>query len=540
MLAASSDYFKALFAHDGEKNTTENIVLDSISPNGFKHLLTYMYTHQLQIDVENILDILETADFLQFRPIVEKCSSILLQHLTIENCLALHQMGEAHLCRALADAAYKFILRNFEQISQTKEFLHLGLESLVGILKDEYLQIRDEAKLLESLCAWLVFDIERRKSALWELVQCVDLPSIDRYKLKEITSLDKQTIELFKDITKEYQSTDDGSLVQAKSQLKKRPTEVLAIVPREITVFDFNRNKEILYYCLRELKWKTLTHIAFKDRHSYDVTVLDNDIYFTGGIEHNLTLNEVMVYSVKADDWLKRRPMIKCRSHHSSAAMAGKVYVVGGRNLEEARWESRTITLRNDGEEFDPRYNQWTLLAEQLSISGIGRASVVPLDGKLFVIGGTTEIENTNQGSSSRKAQMTAMYYDPLKKSWHDLKIGDTLERMKIAVSVGDCLPYQGCILLIDEDLRGKRMAVFNPVSGEVHPFIRTHGSHKFAGYALQGHVLYLTGGVAGIFKTHDLVHHQDLTDPEGTWRALTPLPNNYSHHACVSIFKVL
>ena len=46
-------------------------------------------------------------------------------------------MGEAHLCRALADAAYKFILRNFEQISQTKEFLHLGLESLVGILKDE-------------------------------------------------------------------------------------------------------------------------------------------------------------------------------------------------------------------------------------------------------------------------------------------------------------------------------------------------------------------------------------------------------------------
>ena len=60
MLAASSDYFKALFAHGGETNTSENIVLDSISPNGFKHLLRYMYTHQLEIDVENILDVLET------------------------------------------------------------------------------------------------------------------------------------------------------------------------------------------------------------------------------------------------------------------------------------------------------------------------------------------------------------------------------------------------------------------------------------------------------------------------------------------------
>ena len=540
VLAASSDYFKALFAHDGEKSGSENIVLDGISPNGFKHLLTYMYTHQLEIDVENILDILEAADFLQFRSIVEKCSSMSLQHITIENCLALHQIGEAHSCRALADAVYNFIMRNFEKISQSKEFLHLGLESLLGFLKDEHLQIKDEAKLLENLCAWMAFDIERRKSALWELVQCVDLPSIDKYKLKEITSMDQQIMELFKDIAKEYENTDDGSFIQAKSQLKKRPTEVLAIIPREITVSDFNRNKEILYYCPRELKWKTLTGISFKDRQSYDVAVLDNDIYFTGGIQYNLTLDEVMVYSVKTDEWLKCRPMIKCRSHHSSAAMAGKVYVVGGRNLEEARWESRTIILRNDGEEFDPRSNQWTLLAEQLSISGIGRAAVVPLDDKLFVIGGTMETEGTNQGSSSRKAQMATMYYDSLKKSWHDLEIGDTLERMKIAVSVGDCLPYEGCILLIDEDLRGKRMAVFNPVSGQVHTFIRTHGSHKFAGYALQDHVLYLTGGVAGIFKTHDLVHYQDLTDPEGTWQILTPLPSNYSHHACVSIFKVL
>ena len=535
MLAASSDYFKALFAHEGEKSASENIVLDGISPNGFKHLLTYMYTHELEIDTENILDVLEAADFLQFRSVVEKCSSMSLQHITIENCLALHQIGEAHSCRALTAAAYKFILRNFEKISQTKGFLHLGLESLLGFLKDEHLQIKDEAKLLENLCAWMAFDVERRKSALCELVQCVDLPSIDKYKLKEITSVDQQIMELFKNITKEYQSTDGGGFYQAKSQLKKRPTEVLAIVPREIT-----GNKEILYYCLRELKWKVLTNIPFKDRHNYDVAVLDNNIYFTGGIEYNLTLDEVLVYTVKTDEWQKCRPMIKCRSHHSSAAMAGKVYVVGGRNLEEARWEKRTITLRNDGEEFDPRSNQWTLLAEQLSISGIGRASVVPLDDKLFVIGGTTETQDTNHSSSSRKANMTAIYYDPLKKSWHDLEIGATLERMKIAVSVGDCLPYEGCILLIDEDLRGKRMAVFNPVSGEVHTFIRTHGSHRFAGYALQGDVLYLTGGVAGIFKTHDLVHYQDLTDPEGTWRILAPLPNNYSHHACVSVFKVL
>ena len=145
----------------------------------------------------------------------------------------------------------------------------------------------------------------------------------------------------------------------------------------------------------------------------------------------------------------------------------------------------------------------------------------------------------TNQGS--RKTPMNVACYDIHRKSWEELQeVAEQLERMKISVSAGDCLPYEGCILLIDEDLRGKRMAAYNPVSGEVKPFVRTHGSHKFGGYQFQGHVLYLTGGVAGIFKTHDLVHYQDLTEPEGTWRVLTPLPEELSHHACVSVFKVL
>ena len=542
-LAASSDYFRALFTHDVEKGTSSRIVLDGISPDGFHNLLQYMYTHELTIDLENILDVLEAADFLQFRPVVEKCALMLLQHITTFNCLALHQIGESHLCSALADAAYNFILRNFDDISQTKEFLHLGQESLVGYVKDDHLQIKNDARLLESICQWITFDFEGRKDALWQLMQYVDLPSIDKYKLREITSVNDNIKELFKEITKEHEQMDEGNLLPAKSALKKRPNEVLSIIPKETTASaEGKRKKDILYYCLKELKWKVLTEIPFNDRVAYDVAVLDNDMYFTGGTEYNLALDEVMVYSVKCDYWVQLPSMIKCRSHHSSASMGGILYVVGGRNQEEARWESRTITLRNDAEEYDPKSAQWTLLPQHMDISGVGRAAVIPLDGKLFVIGGTMEIEDptSKQGSPSKQVHMGPMYYDVHKKSWFDLDINDSLVNMKIAVSVGDCLAYDGCILLIDEDLKGKRMAVFNPVSGELSKFIRTHGTHRFGGYTTQGNVLYLTGGVAGIFKTHDLVHYQDLTEPEGAWRVLTPLPDAYSHHACVSIFKTL
>ena len=158
------------------------------------------------------------------------------------------------------------------------------------------------------------------------------------------------------------------------------------------------------------------------------------------------------------------------------------------------------------------------------------------MDDKLFVIGGTVGSQKVLFKENSRGG----MCYDIHKKSWHNLEIGESLENMKISVSIGDCLAYDGCILLIDEDLRGKRMVVYNPVSGQLHTFIRTHGTHRFGGYEIQGNILYLTGGVAGIFKAHDLVHYQDLTKPEGTWQSLTPLPDSYSHHACISVFKVI
>ena len=148
--------------------------------------------------------------------------------------------------------------------------------------------------------------------------------------------------------------------------------------------------------------------------------------------------------------------------------------------------------------------------------------------------------QDPRTSEEQRRVHLGAWSYDLQTKTWNDLDLGDSLETMKVAVSLGDCLTYQGLLILIDEDLRGKRMVVYNPVSGRLERFIRSHGHHRFGGYAMQGDSLFCTGGVAGMFKTHDLVHCQDFSDPEGTWKPVSPLPQPLSHHACVNVHKKL
>ncbi len=533
ILAAVSPYFRALFQHNRDTGVTSDTVRLEMSPTGFGLLLQFMYTHELKIDLENILDVLDAADFLQFRPIVEKCCSVLLQHINSHNCLTLHQIAEGHLCKGLAEATRSFILRNFEDVCRTEEFLRLDKDTLAEFVGDERLQVESEASLLKSVCNWICFDFESRKKDIWELIQKVRVFAIDKYELRTILCNDKRLEKITTDIVKEHDRNDDGSLTPAASGKSGRPKEVLVVVPRDTSASDGQRKTDIWYHCRKEEKWKSLTQTPFINRMNHDVAVLNNEIYLTGGVEYNLTLDQVMVFSVKDKHWSEFPAMRMCRSDHSSAALAGKLYVVGGVNQFKTKWNTASA-VRNDAEVFDPESEQWTLLPGEIRLSSVGKVAVVPLDRRLFVIGGTA----TAKPNASPQGRTGVVCFDVDKNVWCNIPTNKSLEDMNMTVSIGDCLQFEGCILLIDEDLRGKRMAVFNPVTGLLHWFIHTHGSHRFGGYAIQGNKLFLTGGVAAVFKTHDMVHYQDLGDPEGTWKHFSPLPKPYSHHACVLVSK--
>ncbi|ELU06015.1 hypothetical protein CAPTEDRAFT_208218 [Capitella teleta] len=68
-LAASSDYFRAMFTDAMLECKQTQIELNGVGALGLKHILDYAYTSKLTLTLGNIQDILRAASHLQLLPV---------------------------------------------------------------------------------------------------------------------------------------------------------------------------------------------------------------------------------------------------------------------------------------------------------------------------------------------------------------------------------------------------------------------------------------------------------------------------------------
>lgn len=535
MLASSSAYFQALFIHEKEKAAQDSIELPDISSLGFGCLLEYMYTAHLEISTENVIDVLEAADFLQFREIVELCTEFLLQHVTIENCLGLEQIGSSHLCQALSDEARAIILNSFEDVIQQQHFVDLHPDTLMMLLTHPKLIVSDGCSVLSHLCRWIAHSAER-------------LPFIDKIiaAFSVATTVSKEEIY---SLSRKYSFLDVNDDASGHEILEEKLNDLslnngmrrqqgIVVVPRKVSKREALSGKIYVYDHTTD-SWNELTKLPFEEASLFSVNEVNNVLMICGGELHDVPVDNVWTYTHWEEDgiWERSPDMLKARSNHGSASLHGNLYVLGGKGLGD-----EYHPLRNDGEEYNTQTKQWTLLPALIDVHGLGRCACTPLGECLYVMGGTQTILKQTQSTSKRevvKRQYTgAQFYNTRTQSWTKCDtLSGFLNAQSVSVGTGDCLAYRGFLLIIDEDQRGKRLKLYNPITKELKPFIRSHGGHRFGGYVLVKDVLYCTGGVASWGSgQHDLVHYQDLTLPKSSWMMAAPLPCALSHHAGVTL----
>ena len=82
VLAASSDYFHAMFAHGMKESNQEVIELkdEGISAAALKIVLDSIYRGNLQVNDENVFEVLVAADHVQVTSVVQQCCDYLQTH----------------------------------------------------------------------------------------------------------------------------------------------------------------------------------------------------------------------------------------------------------------------------------------------------------------------------------------------------------------------------------------------------------------------------------------------------------------------------
>lgn len=171
-LALQSPYFRALFFGCGVESIKKKVDIKGVVLQHFKVLMDYSRTSSLTLDRENVLGILETADFLQLEQARLLCCKFLERELHLSNCLGMMTYAWQLGCIQLYAAARQVALTHFSAISAEEDFLSLSKEAVADLLASDSLAIYKDDLALEAILRWVSFDPKREEYFL-ELIELV-------------------------------------------------------------------------------------------------------------------------------------------------------------------------------------------------------------------------------------------------------------------------------------------------------------------------------------------------------------------------------
>ena len=208
VLAASSDYFHAMFAHGMKESNQEVIELkdEGISAAGLKIVLDSIYSGYLQVNDENVFEVLVAADHVQVTSVVQQCCDYLQtqfgDHLRfdLQTYCRVSAIADRHGLKDLQEATQTKMAYIYKEICESEEFLsHIDDDKLLNLLSRDDLSAPSETFVFKSVMQWIKHKKEERMTVAARVIGAVRLGLVDIRKIIEELDTEemKQIPEIF-------------------------------------------------------------------------------------------------------------------------------------------------------------------------------------------------------------------------------------------------------------------------------------------------------------------------------------------------------
>lgn len=140
VLESTSPFFYKMFNSQFNDKEKDTVVMRRCSTSEIlDKIIEFMYTGEIEITFEEAKDILDASLFIGLNNLVNACTKVLLENVTIENCFDLLSYSETYFSgESLTNECIKIICKNIEIIMNSSKFYEMSLESmLVLCLNDE-------------------------------------------------------------------------------------------------------------------------------------------------------------------------------------------------------------------------------------------------------------------------------------------------------------------------------------------------------------------------------------------------------------------
>ncbi|XP_034036717.1 kelch-like protein 23 [Thalassophryne amazonica] len=326
-LAHQSPYFRALFFGCGIENKKRQVALKGVSLDYFRVLMDYSITSLLPLSRENVLGILETADYLQIYQARLLCCKFLERELHLSNCLGMMSYAWQLGCMSLYTAARHVALTHFPAIISEDEFLSLSKQAVANLLASDDLTIHRDDLALEAILRWVSADPKREDHFL-ELIELVRPESLSLPFITELLSRMKASdprAKLICMLNEHFPAS--WSLGKSIRRTKARETVFVLGGPHD--------QEEQALYQFHPIsgRWQNCAPLQRRNLTQYSVAAVGDSVIVTGGYFRDVlwfSVDWVRIYECGNQRWLDGPALQKSRHSHCSVGLDSVLYVLGG------------------------------------------------------------------------------------------------------------------------------------------------------------------------------------------------------------------
>ncbi|KAM9342787.1 kelch-like protein 13 isoform 2-T2 [Pholidichthys leucotaenia] len=410
-MASCSDYFKAMFTGGMREQDMREIKLHGVTKSGLKNIIDFIYTSRVSLDMSNLQDTLEAANFLQVMPVLNFCNQLLSSEITTDNCVEVERIATDLLLEDVILNIGEFVGQNLSELVECGRFLQLSESTMANALASNSLKGFSEVELYHIARQWLDYDPPKRRSSVYALMRHIRFPLMSPGELIQISQDDEEganslmrcdtaCVNLLLEASN-YQMMPfmQPALQTERTQIRSDNTHILVmggvmrqqlVVSRELRLFDENTGH-----------WKALKAMD-SPRYQHGVALLGGFLFIVGGqstydTKGKTAIDSAYRYDPRFDKWQQVASLNEKRTFFHLSTLKGKLFAVGGRN---ASGEIDTVEC------YDLKKNEWTFVSNMLE-PHYGHAGTVH-GGLMYISGGITR----------DTFQKDLWCYDPVDDTW--------------------------------------------------------------------------------------------------------------------------
>ena len=249
VLAASSDYFHAMFAH-GMKESNQ-LKDESISAAALKIVLDSIYSGDLQVNDENVLDVLVAADHLQVTSVVQQCCEYLQTQFVqlrfdVQTYCQICTIANRHGLIDLQEATQLKMASMYKDVCENEEFLsYIDADQYSSLLSRDDLSAPSETFVFKSVMQWIKHKKKERMAVAAKVIGAVRLGLVDiRYVIEELDAEEMQQVPEIHMLLHESLLHNNRPLNSSKFALEKAKPRSMEPVRANRTPTTLNESRE--------------------------------------------------------------------------------------------------------------------------------------------------------------------------------------------------------------------------------------------------------------------------------------------------------